>query len=149
MHDFVLGVHNVVRWLVILTGVVAVVRCLRGVVSDVPWTRKEAVSVNGFAQTISLEMLVGLVLYFILSPLGVRALGDMGAAMRNPDTRFFALEHPITMMLAVALAHIAVARARKASTDRSRYRSATILITLSLLLVLARMPWARPFLPNF
>jgi hypothetical protein len=129
--------------------VVVLIRLYRGLASGAPWTRREAVSLSGYASMISLEMLFGLVLYFILSPLGMRALSDMGSAMRDPNVRFFALEHPITMLLAVALAHIAVARTRKATTDVNRYRSAAILVTLSLLLVLARMPWARPLVPTF
>jgi hypothetical protein len=53
------------------------------------------------------------------------------------------------MLLAVALAHIAVARTKKATTDAARFRSAALLVTLSLLLVLVRMPWARPMIPAF
>jgi hypothetical protein len=79
----------------------------------------------------------------------MRALGDMGTAMRDPNVRFFAVEHPLTMLLAVALAHIAVARTKKAATDAARFRAAALLVTLSLLLVFARMPWARPMFPSF
>jgi hypothetical protein len=149
MHAFFLGAHNILRWLVLLTGVVALLRYYRGLATGASWTRKEAVSLVAYAQTLSVQMLLGLILYFFLSPLGMRALGDMGAAMSNSDTRFFALEHPITTIASVALAHIAVRRTRKAATDRARFRVAAILVTISLLLVLARMPWARPMFPNF
>jgi hypothetical protein len=149
MNAFMLGLHNVLRWLVILVGIVALLRSIRGVIGNAAWTRRESLSLSAYAQTISLQMLVGLFVYFVLSPVGVRALGDMRTAMRDAEIRFFAVEHPLVMLLAVALAHIAVARTRKATTDAARYRSAAILLTLSLLLVLARMPWARPLIPSF
>jgi len=149
MHGFVLGLHNVLRWLVLLTGVVALLRYYRGLATGAAWTRRDAVSLSAYAQTLSLQLLLGLVLYFFLSPLGMRALGDMGAAMRNSDTRFIAIEHPIAMIAAVALAHVAMRRTRKAATDAARFRIAAILVTLSFLLVLARMPWARPLIPHF
>ncbi len=149
MHGFVLGLHNILRWLVLLTGVVALVRYYRGLATGAAWTRKEAFSLVAYSQTLSVQLVLGLILYFFLSPLGVRALGDMGAAMRTSDTRFFALEHPILMIVAVAFAHVAIRRTRKAATDVARFRIAAILITISFLLVLARMPWARPLFPNF
>jgi hypothetical protein len=149
MHELVLGLHNVFRWVVLISAVVVLIRLYRGLATAAPWTRREAVSLSGYASMLSLEMLFGLVLYFVLSPLGMRALRDMAATMRDADARFFAVEHPIAMMLAVGLAHVAVRRTRKASTDAQRYRSAALLVTLSLLLVLARTPWARPLLPSF
>ncbi|MGQ0643644.1 MAG: hypothetical protein ACT4P6_23090 [Gemmatimonadaceae bacterium] len=149
MHSFVLAAHNVVRWLVILTAVVALIRSFRGIATGAPWTRREAVSLSSYAGALSLQMLLGLFLYFFLSPLGMRALGDMGAAMRDPSVRYFAVEHPIAMMLGVALAHVAVARTRRASTDANRFRNAAVLVSISLLLVLVRTPWARPLVPQF
>jgi len=149
MHAFVLAVHNILRWVVLLTAVVALIRSFRGLATGAPWTRREALSLSAYAGMLSLQMLLGLFLYFFLSPVGMRALRDMGAAMSDPNVRFFAIEHPIAMMLAVGLAHVAVQRSRKASTDASRFRNAAILVSLSLLLVLARLPWARPMFPSF
>jgi hypothetical protein len=149
MHALVLALHNILRWLVILTAVVALIRSLRGMAAGLPWTRREALSLTAYASILTLQMVLGLVLYFVLSPLGMPALSDMGAVMRDPEMRLFAVEHPLTSMLAVAFAHIAVARSRKALTDASRYRGAALLLTLSLVLLLARMPWARPLLPSF
>ncbi|MEW5914932.1 MAG: hypothetical protein AB1762_00945 [Gemmatimonadota bacterium] len=149
MHSFLLGTHNILRWLVLVIGVVALIRSLRGLASGSLWTRAEAASLSGYANILGLQMLVGLGLYFFTSPVGMQALGDMGTAMRDPNARFYAVEHPLAMLLAVALAHIALARTKKAATDAARFRTAALLITLSLVLVLARMPWARPMIPAF
>ena len=149
MHGFVLGLHNILRWVVLLAGVVALLRYYRGLATGAAWTRGDAVSLTVYAQSLSVQLLLGLIMYFFLSQLGMRALGDMSAAMSDSDTRFFALEHPIAMILGVALAHVAIRRTRKAATDAARFRVAAILVTLSFLLVLARMPWARPLIPSF
>lgn len=147
MYEFTLGLHNVVRWLVLLTGVVALVRCYRGLLGNRAWTPRESVSIAAYAHSMSLQLVIGLVLYLWLSPLGWSAMSG-GAAMQDASTRYFALEHPVTMLLALALAHVALARTRKAATDGSRYRTAVILLTLSMVLLLARTPWDRPLLPG-
>jgi hypothetical protein len=125
MYAFTLGLHNVVRWLVVLTGVVALLRLYRGLLGNRPWTLRERVSIAAYAHSMTLQFVIGLVLYLWLSPLGMSALGAEGA-MQNVTTRYFALEHPVTMLLALALAHVALVRTRKAATDGSRYRTAVI-----------------------
>ncbi len=150
MYSVILALHNVLRWLVILTGVVALVRCYRGVFTGAAWTPRERTSLSAYANTLGLQLLLGLLLLVWLSPITRTAFSDMGAAMRNGELRLFAVEHPVSMILAMVLAHVAVARARKAATDAARFRIAAILVTLSLVLVFAMTPWwARPLFPRF
>jgi hypothetical protein len=149
MYSFVLGVHNIVRWLVILIGVVALVRCYRGLFTGAAWTPRERTSLSAYANTLGLQFLLGLLLFVWLSPIPRMAFRDMAATMGNRDLRFFVVEHPVAMILAMVLAHVAVARARKAATDAARFRIAAILVTLSLVLVLVMIPWDRRMIPSF
>jgi len=77
------------------------------------------------------------------------AFRDMAATMGNRDLRFFVVEHPVAMILAMVLANVAVARTRKAGTDAARFRIAAILVTLSLVLVFVMIPWDRRMIPSF
>lgn len=149
MYSFVLGTHNIVRWLVILTGVVALVRCLRGLFGGAAWTPRERTSLSAYATLLGLQFILGLLLYVWLSPIPRTAFRDMAATMGNSDLRFFVVEHPVAMILAMVLAHVAVARTRKAATDAARFRIAAILVTLSLVLVFVMTPWDRPMIPSF
>ena len=53
----------------------------------------------------------------------------MGAAMKDPLLRFFAVEHVTLMLIGVALlVHVGRVRARKALTDQARHRAAAIFL---------------------
>ena len=82
-----------------------------------------------------------------MSPLIRQGWGDFGAAMRDPALRKFVVEHPIMMIAFVALTHIGAGRVRKATSDSGRYQTATIFWGIALAIVLAFIPWNRPFLP--
>lgn len=149
MDSFVLAAHNIVRWVVLLTGVIALLNSYRGLFTGAVWTPRDRTMVAVYANTFGLQFLLGLLLYVWLSPVTRTGFGDMGAAMRDPALRLFVIEHPVAMLLGLALAQIALGRTRKAATDAARFRIAAILLTVSLLLVLVRTPWARPLFPRF
>ena len=59
-----------------------------------------------FVGLLDLQMLVGLLLYFVLSPITKAALSDFGGAMSEPSMRFWAVEHVFGMVVGIALAHV-------------------------------------------
>jgi hypothetical protein len=88
----------------------------------------------------------GLLLYFWPDGLVMGGLRNMGAAMRDDQTRFFLVEHITVMLIAVVLAHIGSSRARKGTTDLRKFRAGAIFYTLSALAILIAIPWWRPLL---
>lgn len=145
MYEALLALHNVLRWLVVATALWAVVRAISGWMSAQPWTSTDRTTGNAFVIAITVQFVLGLLLYG-LSPVTTSAFGDMGAAMAQRDIRFFVVEHLVYMLLAVAAAHIGRARATRAADDRGRYRTAAIFYGVSLVLVLVGIPWWRPLL---
>src|SRR5512142_1042601 len=101
MYSVLLTVHSILRWLVIVAGVVAAVRAWRASSSTVVATA----SSEGLIFTVffDLQFLVGLLLYFVASPLTTAALHHLGGAMSNELLRFWAIEHPFGMIVALAL----------------------------------------------
>jgi peptidoglycan/LPS O-acetylase OafA/YrhL len=91
-------------------------------------------------------MLLGLLLYFWLSPITTAALHDFGGAMANSGMRFWAVEHLVGMILGIALAHIGRGRLKRMTDDAKRHRTIAISFTLALLIILASIPW--PGSPN-
>ena len=96
-----------------------------------------------FTSLMDIQLLTGLVLYFFLSPITKLALSDFGSAMKNADLRFYAVEHIFMMLIAVVLVHIGRAKSKKAIADHAKFRIATIFYGLSLLIMLAAIPWSR------
>jgi hypothetical protein len=140
MYPTVLTFHSYLRWVVIALGAWAVLSVLPSRLAG----GRRASPLPGLLFSIGLDvqMLVGLVLYVALSPITAAAMQDMGAAMGNGAWRFWAVEHPALMILAVVFGHIG--RPRRGSTDVRR--RAVVWFGLALLAILLATPW--PFMPQ-
>jgi hypothetical protein len=85
-----------------------------------------------------LQLLIGIVLY-VVSPLGLSNLS--AEAMQGTLSRLYALEHPLTMIIAIVLISIGYIRAKKPGDDARRFKTIIIFYGLGLILVLIRIPW--------
>lgn len=151
MYTPILVLHSLLRWLVLLAGLLAVARAVGGVNTRRPWTPVDDKAGVWFTIALDVQLLLGLVLYGALSPVTASAFVDMAAAMREASVRFFAVEHPFGMIVAIALVHIGRVRIRKAATSEQRHRSALVFFGLAMLVILLSVPWpigpaARPLL---
>ena len=90
---------------------------------------------------LDIQLLAGLVLYLWASPFTTEAFHDMAGTMRNGPLRFFVVEHPVGMVVSIALAHIGRARLKKVVDSAARHRTALIFFGLSLLVMLLSIPW--------
>ena len=142
MYGFILNVHSWMRWLVIIAGLWVILRAV--LPGPRAWTHADDRSVRAFTISLDVQFLLGLLLYFVLSPFTRQALSDFGGAMKNSGLRFFAVEHVLGMLIGMTLAHVGAARIRKAAPER-RHRLAAIFFVLALLAILASIPW--PGLP--
>jgi hypothetical protein len=138
-----LFLHSLIRWIVLALALVVVFRAFRS--SSTPWSVADDRVAGWFVRGLDLQILLGLILYLLLSPIPRAALHDFGGAMHDPLLRFFILEHPFGMIVSVALAHIGFERARGATDPVRKRRLARIFFSLSLLIMLASIPW--PGLP--
>lgn len=139
MYGLVLNVHSWMRWVVIATCLWSILRA--AMAGQRPWTPADARSARLFVITLDVQLLLGLLLYFVLSPFTRQAMGNMGEAMKVSALRFFLVEHLVGMFVAVALAHIGATKIRKATGDARRHRYALIFFSLALLAIFASIPW--------
>jgi heme A synthase len=148
MYEFVLLVHSWVRWTAILAGVIAVILVYASPQMPSP-TRADRWGLI-FMITLDVQLLLGLLLYFALSPTTAAILKDFGAAMRDATARFWAVEHITMMLAAVVLVHVGRVLGRKATTPTAKRTRLLICFTLATILVLIGTPWpgmraGRPF----
>jgi hypothetical protein len=143
MYTAVLILHSWLRWLVLLFGVWAVWRAF-AVPAVERWSAADERAAKLFTIALDAQLLLGILVYVWLSPTIAAARHAFGAAMQQPQLRFWLVEHPVGMIAALVLAHIGRARIRRQLEPRKR-RVARIFFTISLLLVLASIPW--PGLP--
>ena len=141
MYDVALHAHSWLRWLALLVGLAAVARAFSGRSSRRPWTKGDDRLGASFTGLLDLQLLLGLVMYFALSPITKEGMRDMGAAMANTGLRFWTVEHPFGMFLAIAVAHIGRGRIRKTSDAVRRHRTALVFFTIALILIVISIPW--------
>lgn len=154
MHDMytvLVALHSVLRWFVLLAGLYAIVRGVMGW-GGKPWGPGDRVAGRAFVGLLDLQFVIGIALYLIFSPVVGAAMSNIGAAMRDPMNRFFLVEHPAGMIIAIALAHVGNVKIRKATDDTRRHRLGAVFFGLSLFLILLSIPWpgtpaGRPLWP--
>lgn len=93
-----------------------------------------------------LQLLIGLVLYFI-SPLGLQSIRNNGMAMvmKNDMLRLYAVEHITVMILAVVFITIGYSKHKKKLTSHPKFKTLAIFYSIALVLILSRIPWAQWF----
>jgi hypothetical protein len=152
MYEKTLAVHNVLRWVALLTVLWVVVRALRGVMGRSQYTLADKSTALFATIAVDLQLLAGLTLYFV-SPNVKSAMQDFGAAMKNKELRYFALEHALLMLIAIACVHVGKVMTKKATSDAARHRRALVWFGIALVLMALRTPWpfasvARPWFPG-
>ena len=141
MYAAVLLVHSWLRWVVLLSGLFAIVLAVTGIAQKRPWGSQDNRAGAIFTGMLDLQMLLGLVLYFLLSPLTRAAMGDFGAAMGDSLLRFWAVEHVFGMVVGIILAHRGRSRVRAIQDPVRKHRVAAIFFGLALIAILASIPW--------
>jgi hypothetical protein len=147
LYTIFLVLHNLVRWLVLITAIFALFRAYRGWLGKVEWKNLDRRAGVFFTSTMDLQMLLGLILYIGLSPITHQFFSNIsGAMIAGGEIAYFGIEHLITMIIAVTLAHAGSTISRKGSDPSRQHRTAAIFYTLSLLAVIIAIPWWRPLL---
>jgi len=139
MYTLVLTLHSWIRWAALLLGIVATLASLTGRAGSQD-TRSDRWGLL-FLMAVDTQMLLGLLLYLVLSPFTAAALRDFGATMRNPGLRFWAVEHTATMVLAVILVHVGRVLARTSRTAESKRFRQTICFGLATIAMIVATPW--------
>ncbi len=150
MYQVLLVLHSYLRWFVLGAGLVAVYRAYVGWTGRGPFAKGDNAFGASFVGFMLLQLIVGLGLYFGLSPYGLKAMKVAGA-MKDPVVRFFGMEHVAVMIVAVVIAQIGRTLSKKRLTDTAKHKTAFIYYGIALLLVLLMIPWGlwNPYRPLF
>ena len=143
MYTTVLAIHSWVRWIALIAAVGTTMAALRGKVEG-PDSLVDRWGMIAM-MVLDTQLLLGLLLYFVLSPNMRAILDNFGGAMKDPALRFWAVEHTASMFAAIALAHVGRVLARKATTPAAKRSRVLICFGLATMLIILGMPWpGRP-----
>lgn len=133
-------IHFYVRWIILALAVIVFLKYLASWQGKKLFTSLDNKLSLYFVSAMDVQLLLGILLYFFLSPLGISAFQHENT-MSDSMARLYALEHPLTMLLAVVLAHLGRVQVKKSASDDAKFKRGTLFFGLSLLFMLSRMPW--------
>jgi hypothetical protein len=132
--------HSGWAYIALLVLVIAVINAIIGMSSKKEFTPKDRkIALFGLIG-IHVQLLIGLVLYFV-SPLGLASFGQMA----DKALRLTSLEHPLINLIAIVLITIGWSKHKKLTTSESKFKTFTIFYGLGLVLILSRIPWSLWF----
>ena len=143
MNTGLLHLHNALRWVILISLLMSIYKL---------YSKKDALKTSKILLISSHStLLLGLYQYFF-GAVGIKMIqaAGMGVAMKDATTRFWAVEHISSMLLAIVLitiGHISYKKTQNASKT-------TIFYVIALLLIVLAMPWpfregiGRPWFPG-
>lgn len=152
--NYILPIHNILRWAVLLFGLWTLVNALTGVISKRNYGGADNKANLFFMICCDIQLLIGLILYFNNSWFN-QLKSNAGEVMKNGTLRFFAMEHALMMIIAWLLVHLGRSMVKRTDIDAQKHKRSLIYFGIALLIILAMIPWpfraeiARPLLRGF
>ena len=132
--------HNLLRWGILLFGVLTLFNALTGVMSKRAYSSGDNKMSLIFMICCDIQLLLGLLLFFMNGWMD-KVKSGMGEVMKNNVDRFFTVEHSFMMILAWILVHVGRSAVKRAPTDAAKHRKMLIFFGLAILLILVSIPW--------
>ena len=135
-----LHLHILNWWIILFTGLWAIVRTWRGHLGELAWTRHERLAGLVFSSALATQLVIGLTLYF-QSPAVRQFFAGGTVGLDRMIAAFFGVMHPLTMCTAVVLGQVGFSVSKRLSDDRRKYQVAAMCYTAALVVLLLAVPW--------
>lgn len=140
MYTGLLHAHSGLRYIVIALLIIVIAQAFVGWFGQKPFTESNR-KLSLFALiSVHIQLVLGLILYFI-SPTVELALADMGAAMKDPVLRFWAVEHITAMIIGIILITIGYSTAKRAVNDKAKFTRIALFYLIGFILIISMIPW--------
>ena len=155
MYTGLLYLHNLLRWVILLLLVIAIIKSFVGMNSNKPFTTADKRVGLFLMISAHLTLLIGLY-QWLAGRYGILTtkLPEGVDLMKNAFYRFYWIEHPVGMILTVALITIGRAQTKKNILDVLKYKRAFWFYLIALIIIIATVPWpfrepiGRPWFPG-
>lgn len=135
MYTGLLHTHSLLRYFILIALVVVIVKGVIGLINKQPygkWDNKLGLYLFIFTH---MQLLVGLILYFV-SPF----VKFGSETMSDKVTRYWTVEHVLSMLVAVVLITLARTTSKKMANDADKHKRMVIFNFAALVVILA-MIW--------
>lgn len=140
MYTGLLHLHSLLRWVLLILLIATCVKGYLGWINRYKFTEGDRKLTLYTLIMAHLQLVIGLVLYFI-SPLAEGARLNMAAAMKDPILRFWGVEHLTGMLIGIILITIGYSKVKRSTTDERRFRLMALYFIFALVIILLTIPW--------
>jgi len=155
MDSALLVLHNILRWIILILLVASIFKSLAS------WQGKKPFNA-GDAKLWLFTMIAGHIMLLIglfqvlFGRWGIISKGLPAGVnlMKDSFYRFYWVEHPVTMIIAIVLITLGRRMGKKQIPDAAKFKRAFWFFLIALLLILAAVPWpfreivGRPLIPS-
>ncbi|WP_213520820.1 hypothetical protein [Nonlabens sp.] len=139
MYSILKSAHSGWAYLLLLVLLIAAINAISGYFGKKEFGNKDfSLALVGLIVT-HIQLLIGLALYFTPENLGRWE----GFEMSNSPIRLLLIEHPLMMIIAVALLTIGYSKHKKKIVSNGKFKMLAIFYSLAFLVVLSRLPWSQ------
>ena len=138
-------IHSYWAYIVLIILIFAVINAIIGLSSKKEFKDKD-LRISLFALIAShIQLIIGFIAYYTSTFYeSMRGMG-MGDVMKNSELRKPLIEHPLMIIIAIALITIGFSKHKKKTTDSSKFKTIAIFYGIALLLILGVIPWGLWF----
>ena len=141
MYSLLKTVHSYWAYLVLLILILAIINSISGKIMGKDFESKD-LRVSLFGLIFShLQLLIGLILYFVSPWFGQWSDLGIGGVMGNSEARLYLVEHPFTNIIAIILITMGWSLHKRQSDPGKKFLRIGLFYGLGLLLLLSRIPW--------
>ena len=139
-YTITLVLHSWNRWIIMVAGILLIASAIKGLTGKSGYSLSQRRLSLIFISSLHIQLLVGLLMYFYLSPITAEALSNFGAAMKSPVLRFWSVEHAFVNILAIGLAQTGSIIVKRKDDDNAKHKSTLIWTGVAMLLILVMIP---------
>lgn len=139
MHPLINTLHSYNRYLILVALVYVLFRSWSGWMGKKPFEKADNTASVALLGLAHLQLVLGLIQYFVTSTYTRDGMADMGAAMKNEWLRYFMVEHAFMMIIAVVFIQIGRTTSKKSTTDEMKHKKLAIWTTSAALLIVATL----------
>jgi len=141
MYSLLIFMHSWLRWILLLLGIIVIIKSYIGWFGNKTYLKSDRSMSIILVALFHTQLILGLLLYFLYSPLVNSAFQNFGAAMKDSQLRYWAVEHSFLMILSIMIAQFGQIRIKKSHAAIAKHRNAAIYFTMAFILIISRIPW--------
>lgn len=141
MYSQFLFIHSWLRWLVLFLLVITLAKFSYSLITKKSYTKIDRALSSALLGSVHLQFVVGLILYFGLSPIVQQSFDNAKAAMKNSFLRYWFVEHFFSMFLFVVLIQFGFSLSKRSASSKTKHRFMLIFGFIAFVIVMINIPW--------